>query len=107
MDFTKNHKIHIHWPKWATQKKFDTIGRKSNPVIPMVLFSDIQFYLSYRKLKSGDILSLNCFPMVQGYYIALERTMFVHHATDAHLKYWDVNLATHIKGSKLIKPGVK
>ena len=70
-------------------------------------FYQLQFYLSYRKLKSGDILSLNCFPMVQGYYIALERTMFVHHATDAHLKYWDVNLATHIKGSKLIKPGVK
>ena len=30
-----------------------------------------------RVLKRGDILSLNCFPMISGYYTALERTMFV------------------------------
>ena len=30
-----------------------------------------------RKLKRGDILSLNTFPMISGYYTALERTMFV------------------------------
>jgi creatinase len=27
-----------------------------------------------RKIERGDILSLNCFPMVAGYYVALERT---------------------------------
>ena len=30
-----------------------------------------------RKLKRGDILSLNTFPMISGYYTALERTLFV------------------------------
>ena len=29
-----------------------------------------------RKLQKGDILSLNSFPMISGYYTALERTMF-------------------------------
>ena len=33
--------------------------------------------------------------------------MFLHHATDDHLKYWKVNVDTHIKGCQLIKPGVK
>ena len=42
--------------------------------------------------------SLNCFPMVQGYYTALERTMFLDHCSDAHLKIWEANLATHYKG---------
>ena len=27
-----------------------------------------------RKLENGDILSLNTFPMISGYYTALERT---------------------------------
>jgi len=31
-----------------------------------------------RKLKSGDILSLNTFPMISGYYTALERTLFLN-----------------------------
>jgi len=63
--------------------------------------------LTNRNLKSGDILSLNCFPMVQGWYTALERTMFLNHCSDAHLKYWEANLATHYKGLSLVKPGVK
>ena len=28
------------------------------------------------KIQKGDILSLNCFPMIAGYYTALERTLF-------------------------------
>ena len=36
--------------------------------------------------------------MVQGWYTALERTMFLNHCSDAHLKYWEANLATHYKG---------
>ena len=31
-----------------------------------------------RKLKNGDILSLNTFPMISGYYTALERTLFLN-----------------------------
>ena len=30
-----------------------------------------------RVLERGDILSLNTFPMISGYYTALERTLFV------------------------------
>lgn len=32
-----------------------------------------------RKVNKGDILSLNCFPMIAGYYTALERTCSVDH----------------------------
>lgn len=45
--------------------------------------------------------------MVQGWYTALERTLFVNHCSDEHLKVWEANLATHYKGLELIKPGVK
>lgn len=58
-----------------------------------------------RVLQSGDILSLNCFPMIGGYYTALERTLFVDHVDDASLRYWNINVEVHEAGLKLIKPG--
>ena len=60
-----------------------------------------------RKLKKGDILSLNTFPMISGYYTALERTLFLDHADDASLKAWEANVKVHKRGLELIKPGVK
>ena len=60
-----------------------------------------------RKLMSGDILSLNAFPMISGYYTALERTLFVDHVDDASLKAWEANVEVHKRGLKLIKPGAK
>ncbi|MFT5194897.1 MAG: creatinase [Cellvibrionaceae bacterium] len=60
-----------------------------------------------RKIEKGDILSLNCFPMISGYYTALERTLFFDHVPDAHLHLWNVNVAVHRKGLELIKPGVR
>jgi creatinase len=60
-----------------------------------------------RKLKHGDILSLNTFPMISGYYTALERTLFVGEADDASLKAWEANVKVHMRGIELIKPGVK
>ena len=60
-----------------------------------------------RKLEKGDILSLNCFPMISGYYTALERTLFLDHATDRHLELWEVNCKVHRRGLELIKPGVR
>ena len=60
-----------------------------------------------RKLKSGDILSLNTFPMISGYYTALERTLFLNEINDASLKAWEANIAVHKKGLELIKPGAK
>ena len=60
-----------------------------------------------RKLKKGDILSLNTFPMISGYYTALERTLFVETVDDDSLKAWEANLAVHKRGIELIKPGAK
>jgi len=60
-----------------------------------------------RKLKSGDILSLNTFPMISGYYTALERTLFVGEVDDASMKAWEANVKVHRHGLKLVKPGVK
>ena len=60
-----------------------------------------------RKLKLGDILSLNTFPMISGYYTALERTLFVGEVDDASMKAWEANVKVHRHGIKIIKPGVK
>ena len=59
-----------------------------------------------RQLQRGDILSLNTFPMISGYYTALERTMFVGEVDDASLKIWEANVAAHEYGMSLLKPGV-
>lgn len=58
-----------------------------------------------RVMESGDILSLNCFPMLFGYYVALERTLFVESCSDAHLEVWNRNVEVHEAGLELIKPG--
>ncbi|MBS0125777.1 M24 family metallopeptidase [Thetidibacter halocola] len=58
-----------------------------------------------RKLQRGDILSLNCFPMISGYYTALERTLFVGEVDDASLKIWEANVAAHEYGISLLQPG--
>ncbi len=60
-----------------------------------------------RKIENGDILSLNCFPMIAGYYTALERTLFCGHASDRHLELWEVNVKVHRRGLELIKPGAR
>jgi creatinase len=58
-----------------------------------------------RKLQRGDILSLNTFPMISGYYTALERTMFVGEVDDASLKIWEANVGAHELGISLLQPG--
>lgn len=60
-----------------------------------------------RRVQKGDILSLNCFPMIAGYYTALERTLFFDHASDRHLELWEVNCKVHRRGLELIRPGVR
>jgi creatinase len=59
-----------------------------------------------RTLNTGDILSLNAFPMISGYYTALERTLFVETADAASLKVWNANVAAHEYGMSLLRPGV-
>ena len=60
-----------------------------------------------RKIRRGDILSLNCFPMVAGYYVALERTLFAETASKEHLRLWQVNCKVHDEGKKMLVPGAK
>ena len=63
--------------------------------------------LTSRRISPGEILSLNCFPMIAGYYTALERTLFLGHCPDAHLRLWEINLKVHEAGLQLIKPGAR
>ena len=58
-----------------------------------------------RRIERGDILSLNCFPMVAGYYVALERTLFAETATEENLRLWEINCAVHDRGKALLVPG--
>ncbi len=59
-----------------------------------------------RRLERGDILSLNTFPMISGYYTALERTMFLGEVDDASLRIWEANVGAHEYGISLLKPGI-
>ena len=58
-----------------------------------------------RKLVKGDILSLNTFPMISGYYTALERTLFIGEPNKESLKIWEANIQAHELGLSLIKEG--
>ncbi|NVK35632.1 MAG: M24 family metallopeptidase [Rhodobacteraceae bacterium] len=58
-------------------------------------------------VEAGDILSLNCFPMIFGYYTALERTLFCEHVSDEALRLWEINVEVHEAGLELIKPGAR
>ncbi|MWD26618.1 M24 family metallopeptidase [Aquicoccus sp. SCR17] len=60
-----------------------------------------------RVLRRGDILSLNAFPMISGYYTALERTLFLTELDLASLKYWEANVAAHELGISLLQPGAR
>ena len=59
-----------------------------------------------RRLQRSDILSLNTFPMISGYYTALERTLFVGEVDDTSLAIWNANVAAHEYGISLLKPGI-
>ena len=60
-----------------------------------------------RQLEPGDILSLNTFPMIFGYYTALERTLFLEEVDSASLQIWQANVKAHELGLSLIKPGAR
>ena len=60
-----------------------------------------------RALRRGDILSLNCFPMIAGYYTALERTLFLDHCDDASLRIWEANVRVHRRGLEILRPGAR
>lgn len=58
-----------------------------------------------RVLQRGDILSLNAFPMISGYYTALERTLFLGEVDAASREIWEANVAAHVYGMSLLRPG--
>jgi creatinase len=60
-----------------------------------------------RRLAPGDLLSLNAFPMISGYYTALERTLHLGEPDRATLALWEANVATHELGLSLIRPGAR
>jgi creatinase len=60
-----------------------------------------------RRLERGDILSLNTFPMISGYYTALERTLFLGEPDAASLRVWEANVGAHELGLSLIRPGMR
>ena len=60
-----------------------------------------------RRVRRGDILSLNCFPMISGYYHAIERTLFFDHVPDESHAPWEVNCEVHRRGIELVRPGVR
>jgi creatinase len=60
-----------------------------------------------RRIQRGDILSLNCFAMISGYYHALERTLFFDSASARHIELWEINCQVHRRGIELIAPGVR
>jgi len=58
-----------------------------------------------RKLQIGDILSLNTFPMISGYYTALERTLWLGEPDKRSLEIWEANVEAHELGIALLKEG--
>ena len=60
-----------------------------------------------RRIERGDIMVLNCFPMMAGYYAALERTLFAETCSDEHLRLWRINVEVHEAGLALIRPGAR
>ncbi len=58
-----------------------------------------------RRLEAGDLLNLNAFPMISGYYTALERSLFLGEPDAETLRIWQANVAAHELGLSLIRPG--
>ncbi|NKB77370.1 MAG: M24 family metallopeptidase [Gammaproteobacteria bacterium] len=60
-----------------------------------------------RKLQRGDVLSLNCFPIIVGYYHLLERTLVLGPMSDDVRKYFEIEVEVHHSGISALKPGIR
>lgn len=61
-----------------------------------------------RTVQKGDIISLNTFPQVGGWYIALGRTFFFDHIpSERHRYIWTSLVEVHKLAITLIRPGIK
>jgi creatinase len=60
-----------------------------------------------RKVERGDVLSLNVFPMIVGYYHLLERTLVMGPVSDEVRKYFEIEVEVHHSGISALKPGIR
>ncbi len=100
----------------ATQAMVREIGKSQPHVELMDTWSWLQSGINSdgahspvtsRRIERGDIMVLNCFPMMAGYYAALERTLFAEECSDEHLRLWRINVEVHEAGLELIRPGAR
>lgn len=60
-----------------------------------------------RRIKKGDLLSLNCFPMIVGYYHSLERSLVYGPISEPVKKPFEVTAEAHEVGIQAVRPGLK
>ncbi|MDA9009285.1 aminopeptidase P family protein [Alphaproteobacteria bacterium] len=60
-----------------------------------------------RKVERGDVLSLNVFPMIVGYYHLLERSLVMGPMSDEVRKYFEIEVEVHHSGISALKPGIR
>jgi Xaa-Pro aminopeptidase len=60
-----------------------------------------------RRLRHGDIVALNVFPVVCGYLMELERTLIFGTATDEQQKAFDAVNSAFFEAKKAVRPGAK
>jgi creatinase len=60
-----------------------------------------------RKVQKGDVLSLNCFPIIVGYYHLLERTLVFGPMSDEVKRYFEIEVEVHHSGISALKPGIR
>ena len=60
-----------------------------------------------RAIKKGDLLSLNCFPMIAGYYHSLERSLVYGTLSEPEKTPFEVTAEAHEAGIEAVKPGAK
>ena len=60
-----------------------------------------------RQIHSGDLLSLNVFPMILGYYHLLERSLVFGPISAEVQKYFEIQVEVHHAGIAALKPGVR
>jgi Xaa-Pro aminopeptidase len=58
-----------------------------------------------RRLRHGDIVALNVFPVISGYLMELERTLVFGTATDAQQKAFDAVNVAFRAAKKAVRPG--
>ena len=62
---------------------------------------------TWRPIERNQLLSLNVFPMIAGYYHLLERSVFFGELPDTVRKPLEVQIAAHHAGIKMLRPGVR